>query len=413
MNACPHFFRMTRAFAVPMCLYLFSWVLRPPASQQPHWPTLTPPPPPAPAFAPVFGPGFQAEPTPPGPPPEKPALFCSALPFIPQRARPQPMAQREGGKQKRVACRRGVVLKPCHRKKRIDSKEFHSEDECLPALFWMTRAFAVPMCLYLFSWASFKCLGHLAFACGITGFFSTCQKSKHRFPSQDWRENVGVQDRGRFKPTPLHILVKLGFDAFWVLTNSDLVDLIHMLEAACMTASKPKFESGGEGTLNKAKHPLQVAWACSKVQENQTWTSFMFCWKCMPLVLWHFWNTWSFQEVLHEQVIRRPKDTNLSAFRLIMIQSPDKSCRHAWILRNLQTKTDIPEEEELCKFSDHRIWCDTSKKGVWEIRSVDKLGYVLQDIIISLGNWLVWPPSWALKWSLIPLPFFIQPSNEE
>ena len=69
---------------------------------------------------------------------------------------PPPMAQRGGGKQKRVACCRGIVLKQCPRKERIDSKEFHSEDEWLPALFWMTRAFAVPMCLYLFSWASFK-----------------------------------------------------------------------------------------------------------------------------------------------------------------------------------------------------------------------------------------------------------------
>ena len=88
MNACPHFFRMTRAFAVCTDLFIFVQlskfqILRPPASQQPHWPTLTPPPPPPPAFAPVFTPGFQAEPTPPGPPPEKPALFCSALPFIP------------------------------------------------------------------------------------------------------------------------------------------------------------------------------------------------------------------------------------------------------------------------------------------------------------------------------------------
>ena len=42
---------------------------------------------------------------------------------------PPLMAQRGGGKQKRVACCRGIVLKQCHSKEHIDSKEFHSEDE--------------------------------------------------------------------------------------------------------------------------------------------------------------------------------------------------------------------------------------------------------------------------------------------
>ena len=58
--------------------------LRPPASQQPHWPTPTPPPPPPTisrlsADAPIFTPGGQME-------PEKPALSCSALPFIPSES---------------------------------------------------------------------------------------------------------------------------------------------------------------------------------------------------------------------------------------------------------------------------------------------------------------------------------------
>lgn len=55
----------------------------PPASQQPHWPTPTPPPPPPisrlSADAPIFTPGGQME-------PEKPALSCSALPFIPSES---------------------------------------------------------------------------------------------------------------------------------------------------------------------------------------------------------------------------------------------------------------------------------------------------------------------------------------
>ena len=58
-------------------------LLRPPASQQPHWPTPTPPPPPPisrlSADAPIFTPGGQME-------PEKPALSCSALPFIPSES---------------------------------------------------------------------------------------------------------------------------------------------------------------------------------------------------------------------------------------------------------------------------------------------------------------------------------------
>ena len=75
---------------------------------------------------------------------------------------PPPMAQRGGGKQKRVACCRGIVLKQCHSKEHIDSKEFQSEDEWLPHFFdWRGRLLYVLICLYLFSWASFKCLGHL------------------------------------------------------------------------------------------------------------------------------------------------------------------------------------------------------------------------------------------------------------
>jgi len=55
---------------------------------------------------------------------------------------------------------------------------------------------------------------------------------------------------------------KLGFDALWVLTASDSVDLIHMLEAACIDSfqahvgCRNKSESGGEGALNRATNTL-------------------------------------------------------------------------------------------------------------------------------------------------------------
>lgn len=84
------------------------------------------------------------------------------------------------------------------------------------------------------------------------------------------------------------------------------------------------------------KRETKVAVAYSKGKQNQTCTSFMFWSKCTPRVLWRFWrrtwaawgwSIWPFK-VVHEQFIRRPRDANLLAFRLIIIQSPGKSGTH-------------------------------------------------------------------------------------
>lgn len=52
-----------------------------------------------------------------------------------------------------------------------------------------------------------------------------------------------------------------GYDTMWVITTSHSVDLIHMLEAACIHHYSPHVgcrnagQSGGEGALNRVSHP--------------------------------------------------------------------------------------------------------------------------------------------------------------
>ena len=52
-----------------------------------------------------------------------------------------------------------------------------------------------------------------------------------------------------------------GFDAMWLIFQSESIDLIHMLEAACIShfsvhvGCRNQHESGGEGALNRANPP--------------------------------------------------------------------------------------------------------------------------------------------------------------
>ena len=79
-----------------------------------------------------------------------------------------------------------------------------------------------------------------------------------------FRETIGVRlcvFKVGVTSNPVHRYVSylgLGFTSMWVITKSHSVDLIHMLEAACIShfslhvGCRNQHESGGEGALNRA-----------------------------------------------------------------------------------------------------------------------------------------------------------------
>ena len=83
-----------------------------------------------------------------------------------------------------------------------------------------------------------------------------------------FRENKGVRVcvfKIGVTSNPPHRFVSYlekGFDTMWVVSKSYSVDLIHMLEAACIShfschvGCRNQHESGGEGALNRANPPM-------------------------------------------------------------------------------------------------------------------------------------------------------------